>query len=84
MLISLSLVEIEKCDEPAVPFRKEFKRVAWPVYKEMRSEVIRGFLQIPRIYNTELFFGRFAMQARENLDRSLLQLRTGASLDSPS
>ncbi len=63
--------------------RKEFRRVPWLVYKKKRSDVIRGFLQTPRIYNTELFFGRFEMQARKNLDRSLLQLRTGASLDTP-
>lgn len=54
--------------------RREYAWVPEPVYRNARSEILRGFLQRPSIYQTRHFRDRYEAPARENLARVLKQL----------
>lgn len=57
--------------------RKEYFFVRWPRYVAGRSAVLKGFLDRPRIYQTDFFAQRFEAQARINLRHALQALREG-------
>ncbi|BEU95934.1 hypothetical protein ACDW_16390 [Acidovorax sp. DW039] len=57
--------------------RKEYFFVRWPRYVAGRSTVLQGFLDRPRIYQTDFFAQRFEAQARINLRHALQALREG-------
>ena len=54
--------------------RREYAWVPEPVYRNARSEILRGFLQRHSIYQTRHFRDRYETPARENLTRVLKQL----------
>ena len=52
--------------------------IAWVAeedFQEGRANVLRGFLERPFIFSTELFRARYEQQARENIRRSLEELK---------
>ena len=54
--------------------RAEYKIVPWEKYRSGRAQVLRSFLDRPRIYQTELFHERNDAAARQNLARSIERL----------
>lgn len=54
--------------------RSEYAWVPEDVFREKRAEILRGFLQRERIYNTDVCHRRFNAQAHDNLQRSLRRL----------
>ena len=51
--------------------RQEYARVPENVFRERRAYVLRGFLERPYIFSTELFRERYGRRARENIRQSL-------------
>ena len=51
--------------------RKEYAWVPENVYREQRAKTLRGFLDRPYIFSTDLFRERYEHQARENIRQSL-------------
>ncbi len=56
--------------------RKEYAVYPDILYKPGRIKVIHHFLQMERIFKTEVFFSRFETRAKENLQWELNQLGT--------
>jgi len=54
--------------------RKEYAWVEEHVFREQRAKVLRGFLQRPYIFSTDLFRARYERQARANIRQSLAAL----------
>jgi predicted metal-dependent HD superfamily phosphohydrolase len=54
-----------------VQIRKEYAIYPDVLYKPGRIKVIRHFLQMERIFKTEVFFNRFETRAKENLQWEL-------------
>lgn len=52
--------------------REEYDFVAPALFTLKRREVLAGFYQRPRIYQTDYFYSRYEQQARENLQTALL------------
>jgi predicted metal-dependent HD superfamily phosphohydrolase len=61
----------ERFDEYERQIRQEYSWVPETVFAEKRAEVLRRFLDRPRIYSTDHFFARYEQQARKNIQRSL-------------
>jgi predicted metal-dependent HD superfamily phosphohydrolase len=55
--------------------RREYAWVPEDVYREQRAGVLRGFLERPYIFSTDLFRTRYEHQARENIRNSLEALK---------
>jgi predicted metal-dependent HD superfamily phosphohydrolase len=55
--------------------RKEYAWVPENVFRERRAKVLRGFLERPYIFSTDLFRARYESRARENIRQSLAALR---------
>ncbi|WP_051526449.1 HD domain-containing protein [Alkanindiges illinoisensis] len=51
--------------------REEYDFVALALFNIKRREVLAGFYQRPRIYQTDYFYSRYEKQARENLQAAL-------------
>lgn len=51
--------------------REEYTWVSESVFRERRSNVLRGFLKRPYIFSTDLFRTRYERRARENIRQSL-------------
>lgn len=56
--------------------RKEYKYYPEFVYKKGRIRVLEYFLKMPRIYKTLYFYDRFEENAKENLQKELIMLRS--------
>lgn len=56
--------------------RQEYLWVPEDIYRTKRVEILETFLARPFIYNTAYFRDHFEVQARQNLQRSILQLRS--------
>ncbi len=54
--------------------RQEYAWVPEGAYRSGRSEILRGFLRRPRIYQTDWFRHRYEVHARANLERSIREL----------
>ncbi|KAF0805896.1 hypothetical protein A6D6_01952 [Alcanivorax xiamenensis] len=54
--------------------RSEYKMVPWPLYKKKRVEVLKGFLDRPRIFQNEPFLTEREQQARRNLAAAISKL----------
>jgi len=54
--------------------RQEYSIYPDLVYRPGRKKVVQHFLQMPKIFKTALFFGKFEQQARMNLQRELKAL----------
>jgi len=79
-------VDLSILGQPATRFaeyeeqiRREYSWVPADVFATRRSEILRRFLDRPRIYATEHFFTHYETRARENLRRSIEQLCHGQS-----
>lgn len=55
--------------------RKEYTWVPENIFREQRANILRGLLQRPYIFSTDLFRARYEHQARENIRQSLEVLR---------
>jgi predicted metal-dependent HD superfamily phosphohydrolase len=55
--------------------RQEYAWVAENVFREKRAIILKGFLERPFIFSTDLFRVRYESQARENIRQSLEALR---------
>lgn len=55
----------------AANVRKEYRYYPDLLYKPGRRKVLRHFLDMPRIFKTELFYSTFESQARQNLQWEL-------------
>jgi predicted metal-dependent HD superfamily phosphohydrolase len=51
--------------------RQEYHRVPKPLYRHARTNVLRGFLLRPSIYQTNAFKAQYEAQARQNLERAV-------------
>jgi predicted metal-dependent HD superfamily phosphohydrolase len=58
--------------------RAEYAHLPIWTFRWKRAEILRGFLQRTRIYNTPYFHDELEAQARENLERSLAQAESRA------
>src|SRR5215472_15790591 len=54
--------------------RREYDWVAWSIYRQARSGILRSFLQRQRIFFTDQINSRFGDQARTNLENELNEL----------
>lgn len=54
--------------------RKEYRLFPDRVYKPGRKNVLLHFLEMPRIYKTDIFYDQLETQARENIREELEQL----------
>lgn len=54
--------------------RFEYKYVPYFIYKKKRKAILQGFLDVPRIYHTDIFHDLWDKQARQNITRSLAYL----------
>ena len=57
--------------------RLEYDWVPKAEFCKKRAEILQGFLDRPRIYQTDYFYEKYEAKARENLKRSIEQLKTG-------
>jgi predicted metal-dependent HD superfamily phosphohydrolase len=58
-------------DEYEQQIRQEYAWVPKIIFKPKRAAILRGFLDRPRLYQTEFFFERYEQPARANIERSL-------------
>lgn len=68
---------VKRFDEYERQIRDEYDWVEPKVFAEGRSKVLEMFLNRPRIYSTKFFFQKYEVKARENLARSMAQLKPG-------
>lgn len=54
--------------------REEYRLVPSFIYKSKRAEILKGFLDRPRIYSTDQFSMGLECQARENLANAIARL----------
>ncbi len=54
--------------------RKEYSKVPAILYKRGRKKVLGSFLDQPKIYSTELFYEKYEVNARSNLENALCRL----------
>ncbi|HTH80710.1 MAG TPA: N-methyl-D-aspartate receptor NMDAR2C subunit [Ramlibacter sp.] len=64
----------ERFDESDVQVRREYAHVPEAEWKIGRKRVLKSFLDRPRLYGTERFYGQLEVQARKNLQRALDRL----------
>jgi predicted metal-dependent HD superfamily phosphohydrolase len=76
--IDLSILgeRTERFKEYDFQVRQEYLWVPEDIYRMKRVEIFETFLARPFIYNTAYFRDHFEAQARQNLQRSILQLRS--------
>ena len=55
--------------------RREYQWVPETTYREARAKVLESFLARPAIYQAAWFHDRYEAQARENLTRTIRNLR---------
>lgn len=65
----------ERFKEYDIQVRQEYVWVPEEVYQVKRCEVLEMFLARPFIYSTAYFRNHFEVQARENLQHSIIQLK---------
>lgn len=61
-------------DQFEINVRKEYKRVPKFVFRKKRKEILQSFLDMDRIYKTEIFNSKLELLARENLARAIAEL----------
>lgn len=57
--------------------RAEYAHIPDFLFRPKRGKILRGFLERPRIFNTQEFFERYEQVARRNIAASLATGRTG-------
>ena len=66
---------IARFDRYDADIREEYHAIPWSKYVAGRRQVLRGFLERPRLYFTGQFHDQFDQHARVNLSRALKRLR---------
>jgi predicted metal-dependent HD superfamily phosphohydrolase len=69
--------EESEYDAYARAIREEYRFVSEEDYRKGRTQVLRQFLERPRIYLTEPMFARYEQKARQNLAREITALEGG-------
>lgn len=74
--IDLSILGAPKdvYDQFEINVRKEYKRVPKFVFRKKRKEILQSFLDMERVYKTEVFNAELEKTARENLRRVVAEL----------
>jgi predicted metal-dependent HD superfamily phosphohydrolase len=72
--LSILGADTERFDEYEHQVRDEYRHVPEVVFRSKRRGVLQGFLERPRIFNTEAYVQRLEARARENLRRSIGRL----------
>ncbi|GJM08393.1 MAG: hypothetical protein DHS20C11_06690 [Lysobacteraceae bacterium] len=54
--------------------RKEYRLIPWMLYRRKRAEVLRGFLERQKIYQSGFFSADVERQAKENLSNAVRKL----------
>ena len=67
----------EEFKRDTTKIRAEYSWVPEDVFRSKRAEILYEFLKRPRIYSTDLFLQKYETRARENLKRSIAELKTG-------
>jgi predicted metal-dependent HD superfamily phosphohydrolase len=62
-------------DQYEQKIRSEYSFVSESEYRDARASILQTFLNRPSIYTTEYFVKKYEQQARENLQRSISDLR---------
>lgn len=68
-------IEFAAFQENTAKIRKEYSMVSDEAFRQGRCAFLEGMLKRPRLYYTDLYFGRYEAAARENLRRSWELLR---------
>ncbi len=66
----------DRFEKYEVGIRFEYRAVPEPIYRTKRAEVLRSFLQRPRIFATDAFHSAYESRARENLAKAIDRLTT--------
>ena len=61
----------ETYDEFEINVRKEYEIVPKIIFRKKRKEILQSFLDMKRIYKTDVFFAEREAQARANLTRTV-------------
>jgi len=61
-------------DDFEINIRKEYKLVPKLIFRKKRKEILKSFLDMERIYKTDVFLAEREEQARENLARAVAGL----------
>jgi predicted metal-dependent HD superfamily phosphohydrolase len=69
-LASLALAP-DRFDENSRRIRREYLHVPEEAFVRARNDMLGGLLKRPRIYYTDVFYGRYEDRARENLGRAV-------------
>ena len=56
--------------------RKEFAAVPWAIYRTARKKILQRFLELDKIFKTDVFREKFEHQARENITSEIRFLET--------
>ncbi|GAB6019588.1 hypothetical protein CHUAL_001157 [Chamberlinius hualienensis] len=70
--------QISDYDEYAEKIKEEYSFLPEKTYNDLRSKVLKSFLQIPKIFATEKFHKAFEEQARSNIQREIERLNSEA------
>lgn len=54
--------------------RKEYRWVPYFLYRKKRKQILQGFLDQSKVYQTDYFNGLFEKRARDNIESALLNL----------
>ena len=74
--IDLSILgsEEKRFQEYEHQISQEYSWVPWLLYKEKRRAILNHFLNLPQIYNTDLFHTEYEQKARQNIQKLIIQL----------
>ncbi len=64
-------------DNYELAIRKEYSLVPSFRYRNGRVDVLKSFAKLDKIFQTEYFYEKLEIQARHNIDRTILALRNG-------
>ena len=74
--IDLSILGAQKqiYDQFEKNVRKEYKRIPSFTFRKKRKEILKSFMERPRLYHTAYFFDLLETQAKSNLTLAIASL----------
>jgi len=74
--IDLSILSAQKhiYDQFEKNVRKEYKRIPSFIFRKKRKEILKSFMERPRLYHTAYFFDLLETQAKSNLTLTIANL----------
>lgn len=72
--LAILAAPVARFDRYEVDIREEYHEIPWTKYVAGRRQVLRGFLERPRLFYTGHFHEKFDLAARANLSRALKKL----------